>query len=266
MKLKEIMEKLDKLCPFATQEDFDNSGLQVGALDKECGSILLAFDFTEAVLEEAIKRGTDLIITHHPFLFTPLKSIRTDHWKGKQVFRLIREDIALAALHTNLDKEPQFGVSIVLGHRLGLKKATILLPEVYPEIGDEVGFGCIGDLEQPMAYGDFLNFVKETLQRPTMKYVGDETKTVQRIAVSGGSCAEFMEDAQTQGADVFICGDLKYHDAQRAQENGMCLVDASHFGTEVWALEAFQETLRKEFPSLSVEIAESIGDYWNYRV
>ncbi|MEE0776970.1 MAG: Nif3-like dinuclear metal center hexameric protein [Bacillota bacterium] len=260
MKLKDIMEALDKLCPFSMQEAFDNSGLQVGDMEKDCKKILLAFDFTEEVLKEAIKTKADLIITHHPFLFTPLKSISTANWKGRQIFRLIRENIALVALHTNLDKEPQFGVSMMLGRRLGLTNPQILLPEA-----NGMGFGCIGELSHSMVYGDFVRLVQTTLNRPAVKYVGDKTKRVQRIAVSGGSCAEFMDDAQKKNADVFICGDLKYHDAPRAQENELCLIDAGHFGTEVWVLDALQKRLRQLFHDMEIEICAFINDYWNYQ-
>ena len=128
MKLMNIMEALDKTCPFSMQEGFDNSGLQVGDTEKDCQKILLAFDFTEEVLEEAIAVRADVIITHHPFLFTPLKSISTAHWKGRQIFRLIRENIALVALHTNLDKDLQFGVSKALAERLCLQGSQVLLP------------------------------------------------------------------------------------------------------------------------------------------
>lgn len=260
MKLKEIMDSLDKICPFSMQEEFDNSGLQVGDLEKECKKILLAFDFTEEILEEAIRVHADVIITHHPFLFTPLKTVATSHWKGRQIFRLIREDIALVALHTNLDKEFQFGVNRALAEQLHLASIQVLLPEE-----NDCGFGCTGNLPAPMIYGDFIDFVKQSLKRPAVKYVGDRRRPVQRIAVSGGSCAEFMEEAQKQGADVFICGDLKYHDAQKAQENGICLIDAGHFGTEVWVLNKLQHRLHQIFPTLTVEICNKINDYWQYQ-
>ncbi len=260
MKLMNIMEALDKTCPFSMQEGFDNSGLQVGDTEKDCQKILLAFDFTEEVLEEAIAVRADVIITHHPFLFTPLKSISTAHWKGRQIFRLIRENIALVALHTNLDKDLQFGVSKALAERLCLQGTQVLLPE---ENG--CGFGCIGNLSQVMLYTDFVEFVKKALERPAVKYVGKKNKQVRRIAVSGGSCAEFMEEAQNQGADVFICGDLKYHDAQKAQENEMCLIDAGHFGTEVWVLKTFQNRLYDIFPTMEIEICNKINDYWQYK-
>lgn len=259
MKLYELIQGLDAICPFSLQEDFDNSGLQVGDEKKEVQRIFLAFDFTEAVLEEALAKKADVIITHHPFLFYGIKTIDRQSWQGKMIFRLIQENVALVALHTNLDKI-DFGVNIQLGKDLGLQDLKVLFPE---ESG--MGLGAIGKVAAPLPFADFVTGVKENLRRPSLKFAGNPWEQIETVAVLGGAGAEFIEAAKEKGADVYVSSDFKYHDAQKARNIGINIIDAGHFGTEVGVVRALAERLKKEFPKIEVITCSCMSDYWEYK-
>lgn len=259
MKLATLLQELDRICPWEYQEDFDNSGLQVGDEDDDCHQVLLAFDFTEAILDEAIEKGCDTIITHHPFLFRGVKSIHTQDWQGKMIYKLIENKVALIAMHTNLDKI-DFGVNMKLAADLGLENTRVFLVE---ESG--CGLGAVGTLPAPQKFGDFVQAVKQNLHRPCVKYVGDENKEVMSIGVLGGAGAEFLATARDKGLDVYLSSDFKYHDAQKAQNIDMCIIDAGHFGTEVGVVEALGQKLENELPELEICISKNMNDYWQYK-
>ena len=258
MLLKELLRELDKLCPFAYQEDFDNSGLQVGAENHQCQHLLLAFDFTEDVLKEAVAKGCDTIITHHPFLFHGLKQVDASNWSGRMIYQLIENKIALIALHTNLDKI-DFGVNMQLATDLGLQNIEVFLPEA-----SGCGLGAVGQLAQPQTMAEFIATVKQNLNCPWVKYVGQPEKTVSYIGVLGGAGAEYLSAAQEKGLDVYVSSDFKYHDAQQAQNIDLCIIDAGHFGTEVGVVKALGKKLREELKGLQISVSENMADYWQY--
>ena len=258
MILKNFLRELDRICPFNYQEDFDNSGLQVGDENSQCQSLLLAFDFTEEVLEEAIKKHNDTIITHHPFLFNAIKQVHTQNWQGKMIYQLIKNNIALVALHTNLDKI-DYGVNMKLAADIGLIKTEVLLPE---ENG--CGLGAIGDLPSPLPLADLIPLIKEKLGQPCLKFTGNKDKIIKRVAMVGGAGAEFLDTAQEKGADLYLSSDFKYHDAQKSQNIEMPIIDAGHFGTEAGVIPALAEKLKTEFPELNIQISENMKDYWQY--
>ena len=260
MKLAEIVNEIDKICPFSLQEPWDHSGLQVGDGEAEIHKILMAFDYTEAILAEAVTGEYDLIICHHPFFFQPTYDIDLQTAKGRMIAGLIKNDIALIACHTNLDKIGGFGVNAVLGDTLGLTACRTFMAE---ESG--VGFGMFGTLPAPLTFGDFARQVKERLRLQSVRTVGNIDDKVRTVAVMGGSGFDFMADALNQGADVYVSSDFKYHDGQRAAEIGMKLIDCSHFGTEVPVVEVFAQKLREILTDTEIVIAGEIKDYWQYR-
>lgn len=260
MKLSEIVNEIDKICPFSLQEEWDHSGVQIGDGEAEIHKILMAFDFTEEILAEAIAGEYDLVIIHHPFFFQPLYSVDLQTSKGRMVAGLIKHDIALIACHTNLDKIGGFGVNAVLGNTLGLTGCRTFMAE---ESG--VGFGMIGTLPEAMPFAEFAQAAKERLRLDSVRTVGNEKDAVRTVAVMGGSGFDFMADAINQGADVYLSSDFKYHDGQRAAETGLKLIDCSHFGTEVPVVRVFAEKLKNILTDVEIDIATGIKDYWKYR-
>lgn len=259
MRLKEVLEKIDGCCPFALQEDWDNSGLQLGDPAAQIRKILMAFDFTEAVLGEAVEKRVDLVITHHPFFFQGVKSIDLQAAKGRMIGTLIKNKIAIVSCHTCLDKVDD-GVSAVLGQKLGLTQLNFFLPEV-----SGVGFGMVGSLKVATTFGAFAETVKKSLGLSALRSVGEEVATVKKVVVMGGAGAEFMAAAKAQGADVYVSGDFKYHDAQAAKEMGLNLIDAGHFGTEAAVMEPFMKKLAAAMESMEFLLSAEMKDFWSYR-
>lgn len=256
MLLKDILVKIDELCPFALQEDWDNSGMQVGDPDADVQKVLVAFDLTESVLREAAEKETDLILTHHPFFFKGIRQIDMSAAKGRMIRDLIEYDIALVACHTNLDKVG-YGVSAVLGEKLGLCDCRPFIAE-----GEDIGFGVMGKTKAPMNLGEFAAQVKESLGVSMVRVVGDANAEVTAVAAMGGAGSDFMAEAKSMGADVYVTADLKYHDGQLAAEMGLHLIDAGHFETESATMRPFMEKLVKALPEVEFVLAENISSYW----
>lgn len=259
MILKEVVARIDLCCPFALQEEWDNSGLQVGDPGANVNGVLLAFDFTEAILAEAVAKKAELIITHHPFFFQGVKRIDLSTSKGKMIAGLLRENIAVVACHTCLDKMA-YGVSAALGNRLNLQDCAVFLPEA-----NGLGFGMTGYLPKETPFGEFIETVKKNLGLDALRFVGDAAAPVKKAVVMGGAGAEFMAAAKDQGADVYVSADFKYHDAQAAREMGLFIIDAGHFATEAVVLKPFMQKLATAMPSLSFMLSDQSEDFWSYR-
>lgn len=259
MRLKDISQTMDALCPCALQEDWDNSGLQVGDPDAEVKKVLVAFDFTEEILIEAEESEVQLVVTHHPFFFRGIRCIDMSEAKGRMIRGLIENRIGLISCHTNLDKV-SYGVSAELGRRLGLQHSHPFIAE-----GKDCGFGVIGTLASPCTLGDVANNIRNTLGVPSLRMVGDESATVYTVAAMGGAGGDFLQEAKNQGADVYVTADLKYHDGQAAAEMGLALIDAGHFATEVFVMEPFRQKLAAAMPNVTFTLSERMKDFWTIR-
>lgn len=176
--------------------------------------------------------------------------------KGRMIRGLMKNDIALVACHTNLDKV-EYGVSAVLGQQLGLSKCRPFIAE-----DENIGFGVIGQLPEPISLSAFTEQVKESLHIPMVRVVGNNTQAVQTVAAMGGAGSDFMAEAKAMGADVYVTADLKYHDGQMAAEMGLALMDAGHFETEVSAMKPFMEKLAEAMPQVEFKLAEKVSSYW----
>lgn len=256
MLLKDVMNEIDKICPFSLQEDWDHSGLQVGDPHGDIKKVLVAFDFTERVLVEAIEKKADMILTHHPFFFKGIQQIDLSCEKGRMISGLLKNNIALVACHTNLDKI-EYGVSAVLGKMLGLCHCHPFIPE-----GEGIGFGVLGKLAEPMKLSDFAHQIKSALGIPMVRIVGGDI-TVLTVVAMGGAGSDFIGEAKKQGADVYVTADLKYHDGQAAAEMGLALIDAGHFETEVATMAPFAEKLASFMPTINFMLSENMTSYWH---
>lgn len=253
MKLAELIARMDETFHPEYQENYDNSGFLLGDPERTVNGVLAALDLTEAVAEEAIEKGLNLIVTHHPVIFGGLKHITPETTTGRLVLRLVESGVAVYAAHTNLDNL-KAGVNGILAAQLGLEDCHILRPVHFKteqsrvfqqknnsqhptpnsQLSDEVGAGMIGTLPAPMSTAQFLAAVKEMLHLNTMRVgVGalDIRPTVQQVALCGGSGSFLIDDAVAAGADVFLTGDLKYHDFQKP-ERRLVLADIGHYESE----------------------------------
>ena len=247
-----IMNALERIAPRRLAEDWDNLGLLVGSYAQKVGRILVALDVDDRVTEEAIARRADMIVAHHPAIFRGMKQLRTDLPLGKRLAALLTHGIAVLAAHTNLDIA-RGGVNDVLAAHLGLEKLSSFVITSQEE-GVTESLGRMGTLPAPMAIEDFARSVKERLHVSHVRLAAVAARPIRRVAVCGGAGAEFIDNAVRLGADAYVTGDVKYHDAQRAVEQGMHIIDAGHFGTEVPVLPVLAEQLRTELASERGEI------------
>lgn len=250
MKAKEIIEILEKMAPTTLQEPYDNTGIQVGDTESDIKGVLISLDITEEVIDEAIEKGANMIVAHHPLLFRGLKKVTGDSYVQRAVIKAIKNDIVLYAAHTNMDK-CLGGVSWKMAELLGLNNVSILVPDA-----ENAGLGCIGELAEPIEETEALLMVKKTFGTECLRHTALTGRKVRKVAVCGGSGAEFINDAIMAGADIYVTGDIKYHEFFNA-ENKIVIADIGHFESERATKEIFYAEISKIFPKFAVRMSES---------
>lgn len=219
-----MIEELNNLAPEALAMEWDNIGLQLGSLDNNVSRILLALDATSKVVEEAIEAKCDMIITHHPMIFSPLKNITTDTPKGSKIYQLIKNDINLYVMHTNFDTAFG-GTNDVLAEAIDLSNIEVISPD---EKG--MGIGRIGQTPKT-SIKKLAKLLKEKLGLSHVRIVGELDQEIENVAICTGSGMGFIKDVIGK-ADVFITGDVKFHEAQDARDLGIGIIDVGHYGSE----------------------------------
>ncbi|WP_163336112.1 Nif3-like dinuclear metal center hexameric protein [Desulfopila sp. IMCC35008] len=227
--IKDIIQKLDLEAPFRLAEEWDNIGLLVGSPEQNVKSILIGLDPTTLLLNEAIAKNADTILTHHPVIFKPLSTINTSLPEGKLLQQALSHNISIIACHTNLDSAAA-GVSDILAERLGIKALQPLIPA--HDDDPQTGLGRIGQLETPVEPRQFLDKVMAVLELPTLQVAGPLPDKVQTVAVCGGSGSDFAAAALARDADVYITAEIKHNIARWAEENNFCIIDGTHYATE----------------------------------
>lgn len=253
MLLQHVIDIIESVAPLSYQEEWDNSGLQVGNPSANVEAALLTIDVTESVVDEAVSRGCQLIISHHPLLFRGIKSVCGRTPQERMVEKAIRHNIAIYSSHTAMDSYLH-GVSGRMAEKLGVTNYRILM-------GEEHGLGVIGEWQG--TFEELLARVKEAFCAPILKYIpmGDANEDANvnedanglRVALCGGAAAEFIDEAIEQGADVYISADMKYHEMQAA-EGRIALIDMDHWHSEQYTREIFAELLEGK---VKTYIAES---------
>lgn len=240
----DIYQKLCELAPLELQMDFDNSGFQLGHLDQGVTHVLLALDVTDRVIEEAVRLGAQLIVSHHPLIFHPVRAMTDASPEGRRLLRLAEQGIAVISMHTNLDIAAN-GVNDVLMERLGVRTESVL---------DEDGCGRIGYLDAKMTLQEFLPRCRAALGCEGLRYA-DARRPVYRVAVMGGSGSSAIDRAAALGCDTYVTADVKYHQFQHAADLGINLIDADHFYSENPVMEILADRLGTAFPALKVSLS-----------
>lgn len=223
------------------QESWDNSGLQIGNLNDDITNIMLTLDIDSNSIEFAIKNNVQLIITHHPFLFSNIKSIDFNTYEGSIIQKLIKNNVNLYSMHTSFDMA-DLGVNQKLAEKINIDKYDVL----HIANKDLSGYGGIGNIE-PINIIDYAKMVKKNLKAEHIKlYCNSNDKTIKRVAFCGGSGSEFINDAIEKNADLYITGDIKYHQAQEALNNNLFIIDAGHFYTEYHSMENIKNILKNK--------------------
>lgn len=257
MKCSDILERLDELSPAAYAMDWDNVGLLVGRLSKEVHKVCIAVDATSEVIDQAISMQADLLLTHHPMLFRGQKSVRQDDYVGKRIIQLVKHDIAYIAMHTNFDV---MGMADAAADELKLKERQVF--EV-TKCDDDVqeGLGRIGKLPRIMTLQECAAYVKEVFHLPQVMVYGELSQDVERMAVLPGAGKEEVSLAASRGADVYLTGDVTHHVGIDAVEQGICVIDAGHYGIERIFVPYLRDYFLREMPELEAIAVEERFPY-----
>lgn len=247
IKVKDIVSILEKKYPKNNAENWDNVGLLVGKLNQEVRKIQFSIDATENAIENAVKNGVDMIITHHPMIFKPIKSVTTMDILGKKIIKLIENKKSLYAMHTNLDSS-KGGLNDYILHLLDVKESKIIDVN---ETDNEVGIGRIYTLSEKVTLEKYAEFIKKKLKIKNIRVICEnKEKSIRKIALINGSGMSYWRKVKSLGADLFITGDVGYHEALDAKEAGINIFDIGHFESE----NCFVELLSKELEKIGVEI------------
>lgn len=254
MKIQQVLDALEQFAPLPLQESWDNAGLQVGLTEAEVSGALLCLDVNEKIVDEAIEKGCNLIISHHPLLFRGLKQICGADYVQRTVMKAIERHIVIASMHTNMDNARN-GVNWKIAERLGLKEVKFLQANGEADSAQS-GSGVIGLLPEAMVADDFVLLVKrqfdvecalcnELLRRP-----------IRKVALCGGAGDFLLDEAVNQQADAFITGEMHYHQyfgyEQRIQ---ICVI--GHYQSEQFTSEIFRDVIQRQYPDVKTFIAET---------
>ncbi len=244
MKVKDITAVIESFAPLSIQENWDNSGLIIGSPEQEVHGILLGFDCTAGLVDEAVECGADMIVTHHPLIFGGIKKISPEDPVGLAVLKAAAAGIAVYAAHTTADKVLG-GVSGAMARRLELKDIRIL-----DEEPGGYGLGAVGNLPEPMAGVEFIEYVKSKFGLKVVRCSHIPDVPVSRVAMCGGSGGSLIGNAREAGAQAYLCGDISYHHFFTTKD--FMVIDIGHFEGEVEIVEILFSLLRKNFPNFAV--------------
>ena len=245
---------LNEVAPVRYQMDFDNAGFLAGDGGTAVKKALLALDITDDVIAEAVELHAQLIVSHHPLIFTPLRHATIDDPAGRKVLTLARHGISAICMHTNLDIADG-GVNDALMAALGAEVTGGLEPAGTAADGSTLTCGRTGKLPKPVTMAEFLPYVAGRLYANGLRYV-DCGLPVERIAVCGGSGGNMLELAAAKGCDTFVTADVKYDRFLAAKELGVNLIDADHFCTENVVIPVLQAKLQRRFPNVTFTISQ----------
>ena len=224
MKVKELTDWLGGNFPAAVAEDWDNVGLLTGDDESEVKHVFLALDLTETVLDEAIRAGADMIVTHHPMIFSGIKKINNHSFTGRKIISLVRHGISYYAMHTNYDI---LGMADLSAGYLELSDTKVLCATGEKD-GEPIGFGRVGNLPCEMTLKEYALLVKKNLKLSDVKVYGNLEQTVKTAAVCTGSGKSMIQDVLAAGADVYVTGDIDHHTGIDTVAQGLAIIDAGH--------------------------------------
>lgn len=257
MQCRDLIKKLDELAPRELACDWDNPGFQAGREDKEIHKILVALDLTDVVAEQAVGEHADLVVTHHPLIFKPLKAVNDQNFISRRIVKLIQADICYFAMHTNFDIAPGCMADLA-AEQLGMSAEEPL--EVTDEMdGAAIGIGKVGMLPAPLTLEQLARQVKDRFDLPFVTVYGMETLTepVSRIAVAPGAGGSMVDFGLKKQAQVLITGDIGHHTGIDAVANHMAVIDAGHYGLEHIFI-PFMENYLKQISGGNLEIITAL--------
>lgn len=257
MVLNDLISYINEKFPLYLAESWDNSGSQLIDVNSKIMKIVMTLDVTDKVVEYAIENKADLILSHHPFIFSPLKNLELNSYRGRIIKNLIINNISCYSMHTNYDSEKN-GMNDVVSKMLKLSNCSNII-ETYGEV--DAGFGMIGELDEFIGFDDFVNNVKSIFDLDyVVEYFFDHNSQIKNVAFCGGAGADFIGEASKRKADIYLTGDIKHHDAQLAYELGLNLLDVTHYGLEKVFIGHMERVINDEFPDIEI-YKYSINDF-----
>ena len=248
-----MLSALERFAPLPLQESWDNAGLQVGLTETEVSGALLCLDVNERIIDEAIAKGCNLIVSHHPLLFRGLKTISDLTDVQRTVRKALKSDICVVSMHTNMDNA-KGGVNFRIAQNLGLQNVAFFAPKSVD--GIEAGSGVIGELAEPQAADDFILMVKKAFGVECAMCNELLRRPIRKVAICGGAGDFLLDEALKAGADAFITGEMHYHQYfGYEQQIQICVI--GHYQSEQYTTEVFEEIIRKDCPDVRTCIAET---------
>lgn len=254
MKIIKVLDALEKFAPLPLEEDYDNAGLQCGLTEVEVSGALLCLDVTEAVIDEAISKDCNLIVSHHPLIFHKLRHVGDTNYVERCIMKAVKNDITIFSMHTNMDAATG-GVNYRIAQKLGLTEVT-LLDNTRSIYGIEGGDGVIGELPEPVAADDLILNLKERFAVECVECNQLLRRDIRRIALCGGAGAFLLPKAISMGADAFITGEMGYHDFfGHEQEIQICVI--GHYQSEQFTPEIFRDIINDKCSGVRCEISQT---------
>jgi dinuclear metal center YbgI/SA1388 family protein len=255
MTVKKLLEILDQLVPFHIAETWDNSGLQAGHPDWNADRIMIALDVSLPLMEAAKKSKCNLVLTHHPLMMDPEKSLDFSIMPGSAIQMAAQEKISIISVHTNLDKATN-GLNDYFSIQIGLENIVPFLPHLIDESDASVskGIGRMGQLSSEMPVSQAADQIKKKLALSHVRVIGDMDKQVSQVAVCTGSGGSLVNEFLASDAQMFVTGDIKYHEARMVEAAGKALIDVGHYGSEYMAVELLSDKLDQVFDHAGLKI------------
>lgn len=245
----EIFDFLESIAPLHLQESYDNSGLLIGSIDQEVTGTIICLDCTEAVLDEAIARGCNLVIAHHPAIFYGVKRVTGANATERIIRKAIKHDLILYAIHTNLDNTLTHGVNERIARKIGLDIDGILRPK-QNSLDPTLGAGIVGYFPGPLSESQFLHLLKDLMKAPVIRHTKLNNRKIQKVAVCGGSGSFLLEDARKAGVHALVTADFKYHNFMDAEED-LLVCDIGHYESEQYTINLLQELISGNFSTFA---------------
>ena len=260
-RIKELLDYLESIAPLALQESYDNAGLIVGSNDMIITGVTVCLDSTEEVIDEAIENGHNVVIAHHPIVFSGLKSLTGKNYIERCIIKAIKNNIAIYAIHTNLDNVLENGVNQKIANIIGLHEQEILMPK--DVANPQIGSGIVGYLKKPMSTDLFLAEMKRKMNASCVKHTKILKESVQKIGLCGGSGSFLLDAAIAQQCDVFVSSDFKYHQFFDAN-NQIVIADIGHFETEQFTIDLLVDIINQKFSNFAAQYTKVYTNPVNY--
>ena len=254
MKIKEVIAALEQFAPLPLQEDYDNAGLQLGLTEAEVSGALLCLDVTEETVAEAVEKGCNLVVSHHPLLFRGLKQIVDADSVQRTVKMAIKNDVTIVSMHTNLDNAVG-GVNWKIAEKLGLETGRQGVQGVQGVRGEKCGL-YVGTFAKPLSANDFISLLKTRMEAQCVMTNELLKREIRKVAICGGAGSFMLDDAIAQGADAFVTGEMHYHE-YFGHDQEIQIAVIGHYESEHFTNELFKEIIERECKGVRCVMADS---------